>query len=342
MTDMQPNQASQENADILHESSTTDENAGVLSTDTVEIPASPFYPTQSFTRLRRLGHEWNYPSDHLPVAAEIRDLKICSFNVLNAKWVSFFEGDKEGLATSRIVTDHVTLEGCSWTRREADVLEIARALSVEMGLLLLQECSREFLARLAAAIPGTVRLYPGRLDNPENQIACLVNTQSAVLHVEESSFSVPAFPCRKEYSAMNLRLSTQGGTRYQVFHAHVPGSPDLPGLTEFAQFISANQDPSVVRIAAGDMNFSLRAVEAVFREAGLPSFERLVLGNTSIGASGEVPVAKDIDHILLIDDTHTGFPIDLGAWSEETASAVMLVNSRLQSLTEASFGPSMK
>ncbi len=320
-----------------HKSAATDDNAGLNSRETVEVPASGFYPTQLFTRLKHLGGEWTFPSDHPPIAAKVGDLKICSFNVLNAKWVSFFEADNEGLAKSRIVADHVPFEGGTWTRREDDVLKITCGLAVEMGLILLQECSQEFLARLAAAIPEAVQLFPGRLDKPENQIACLVNSERVTLIVEKSLFSVPAFACREDYSAMNLSLSTQDGTEYQVFHAHVPGSPNLPGLAEWAQFISASQNPGVVRIAAGDMNFSLRVVEAVFREAGLPSFNRLVQGNTSIGASGGIPIAKDIDHILLFGDQRSGFPLEPGTLSEETAHASMLINSQTRSLAGASF-----
>lgn len=338
MTNIHPSSRPQERADKGHESAATDDNAGLNSSETAEVPASRYYPTQLFARLKRLGHEWTFPSDHLPIAAAVGDLKICSFNVLNAQWVKFFESDNEGLAKSRIVADHVPLEGGSWTRREDDVLKIICGLAVEMGLILLQECSQEFLARLATAIPDAVQLFPGRLDNPENQIACLVNSERVTLKVEKSSFSVPAFACRKDYSAMNLSLSTQDGTEYQVFHAHVPGSPNHPGLAEWAQFILANQNPRVVRIAAGDMNFSFRVVESVFKGAGLPSFNRLVQGNTSIGASGGMPIAKDIDHILLFGDQHSGYPLELGTLSEETAVARLLINSQIPSLAGQAFG----
>jgi len=285
------------------------------------------YDAQIFTGIEPLGAKWQFPSDHIPVAAQIGDFTLASFNVLNGKYAYHFEDDKAGLAHSQIIVDNIPLApGSSWTKRDEHALALVLSLTSKVNLVVLQECSPLFLEKLKHAITTSHQLLTGPTDKPDNQIACVVNTEQVHLHLDECNFSKTAYQCRSGYSVMDLKITSANGLRVQVLHTHVPGDPNLPGVSEFGQFIKNNSNPEYTLIAIGDMNFPEANIEATFGQLGLPGFERLVLGNTSVGNFNETTVVKDLDHILLFDKDVPSAPIDPSTLSHEVEQAYMLLN----------------
>jgi 7-cyano-7-deazaguanine synthase len=282
--------------------STEDESPQFPAFSPVVAAATEHYPEQIFTRIPEFGSRWTFPSDHLPVAARIDELSIGSFNVLNSKYVHYFEGNEQGLASSSIITEHVPISSDSdWTRRSEDTLSVTHALARQLDLVLLQECSPEFLRRLRVALPDQYDVYTGRSDNPKNQIACILDSSSVSLVRDQSEFSESAYGCRPDYSAMNLLVQVASGRSVQVIHSHVPGNPNMPGLREFAEFISTRRTPDIPVVAVGDMNFPEATVEAVFQAASLPQFQRVVDGDTSIHEVVSVGIEYGQRHRVELD-----------------------------------------
>ena len=152
------------------------------SSSSVMMVATEYYPIQMFSRVKSLGSDWQFPSDHIPVAAKIGDLRLGTFNLLNRKGVDFFKHDNEGLADSQIISDNVSIvREEDWSVREENILKITLGLVRQLDLLLLQECSLEFLAKLSLELPESIRLYTGRSDLPDSQIACLIREDRVAL-----------------------------------------------------------------------------------------------------------------------------------------------------------------
>lgn len=107
----------------------------------------------------KLGKEWRFPSDHLPVGAEVNGVRIISWNVLNnafMDWVA--EKDSQGLNGSLITELHRPVAENGLTMRDVLVAEMIRTMTSQGQVVALQECSAPFLKHLKNQLPTDWRM----------------------------------------------------------------------------------------------------------------------------------------------------------------------------------------
>jgi hypothetical protein len=281
-------------------------------------------PSRDVIRLGELGDRWRFPSDHIPVAAVVSGVRLGTWNVLNSKWVGFFADNHEGLAASNIVTDNSPIRpGTTWTKRDGRVLETALALISRLDLLLLQECGNEFIRELLQRLPKDKRLLKGRQDSSENDIVAIFDSKKLTFDPKASVLKEDGYSCKPGKPIMNMLFHQSDGDAIRVFHTHVPGDPQNPGIHEFARYVAAAQDTSFMTIAAGDLNFLAEQVKSAFFDAGVRELLSLISLNTSVGSG---MVAKGIDHILVLNARDASTLISADELSAEIAQASALLN----------------
>lgn len=246
-----------------------------------------------------LGSKWNFPSDHIPVAGEVANIRIGSWNILNSKWIHFFNENREGLAASAILSEDVPLyENGKWTKREEHTLQIVLSLLGKLDLIVLQECSNPFIRALSSNLPDNWSLLRATNGDPENDIIALYNQNKLYLDTDRSEFLGCAYACKAGKGIMNMHFTSHAGTGMRVIHTHVPGDPKMPGLAELAAYLDKNKE-AILTVVAGDLNFTEDRVASAFILAGLPPFHNLVSVNTVVATD---KIAKSIDHILVFNE----------------------------------------
>ena len=101
-----------------------------------------------------LGVNWQFPSDHLPVATVLEDghTRCASWNVLDTRYVKLVAG--QGLNGSMITQQDLPVGASDLTLRDASTLNTVLTLLSTVSVLALQECSQQFLIALNAKLAG--------------------------------------------------------------------------------------------------------------------------------------------------------------------------------------------
>ena len=281
-------------------------------------------PDKGITPLPELGQSWQFPSDHIPVAAEIMGTRLCTWNVLNSRWTSFFSENAEGLAASSIVSDNIRIApDTRLTVRDQKVTTICLELLKNVDLLLLQECGPAFSFELAEKIPAPFQMIRTLMIGSENDIFVVYNSQRLSYHPKESQLLDSPYEAKDLRPIMNLLFQKQDGSKLRVIHSHVPGDPELPCLNEFAGHIGNTYSPEITTIVAGDLNFLKSEVQEKLAGVGINGETYLSNMNTSIGPKRG---AKCIDHIIVLNPTGPCQAIDASELAPEIAAASSLIN----------------
>ena len=247
----------------------------------------------------KLKELWQYPSDHLPVGAEVNKIKIVSWNVLNnayMKWV--IETDDQGLNGS-MITDLHKPAGDGLTLRERKVVQMVTEMTAPNHVIALQECSSVFISRLQKALPDNWKLIRSSDRYLVDQDVVLFNENALSYKPERSEVPFDAYPSHPHKPIQNLYFETLGGSPLRIFNTHIPGDPALPCRQEFANYVRtavSDYEPTVV---VGDNNFERGQMEEAYTKAGFSDFEILTPWRTNVD-----PVKKEskgIDHIFVMN-----------------------------------------
>jgi endonuclease/exonuclease/phosphatase family metal-dependent hydrolase len=224
-----------------------------------------------------LGEKWQFPSDHLPVAATIGNVNIALWNTLNTRYIYHIHANHQGLKGSLITTANVQKDPSSrLTCREEMivdmVLEMADHPETPRGLIALQEIGEEIFKELQRRLPTKmvcVTTFPNDLANGD--IFLYDRNQFDYVSLCSDCYQV-----RPQNTYMTLTLQEkETGSLFRFIQSHVPGGPaaSAPARKEWAEDILLNFDPDSVTIVMGDMNRSpdyfQKDLQTVAEEFGL-------------------------------------------------------------------------
>lgn len=218
----------------------------------------------------RLAEAWEFPSDHLPVAATFTTLteefRCASWNVLNSAFLHYIEQDQQGLNGSAITKDSSVREG-TLSKREQTLLEHVRTiLASEVGLLALQECGDAFRQALAEELAQEDTHKQLLLNAPEHSSdarAIIFDTRQ----FELVRTSVTPFASSKK-CVFTVDLVSRGGLPLRFVNVHVPGgAKDGPPAREILAKSLKDSPPPAPTILTGDFNFQTSEVETLLHSS---------------------------------------------------------------------------
>ncbi len=253
----------------------------------------------------KLAEKWQFPSDHLPVGAQVGNARVVSWNILNDHFMSWVtEKDSQGLNGSMIsqLDNLPSQKYPQLTMRDELVMDyllqiINDPVNGAHLILALQECSPEFIRAFQSRLPLSMGIV---LSDPQLKLKdhnIVIYNREAFTYVPEESAIALAFPnTDPKRTLMDLMfIDNASQEKMRVINAHLPGDPLNPGTFDYAHYLMTNLRQDCTTIALGDMNFTEEEMQLAFdREGGAP-FRNLVGYNTNIGAN--TFEAKSIDHI---------------------------------------------
>lgn len=241
----------------------------------------------------KLGAHWTFPSDHLPVGAEIENFRVASWNILNEAYLFWIARDAQGLASSLMLKPKNRVRG-----------ELIIQISLSMmehpthpkQLLALQECSPLFLSALEDTLPAHFDLIYRHEEGVQNLLAILYDKRHFTYQSVSYTFPFSTDPNKE---VMTLVLS-HGGKEFRFVNVHIPGDPASPARFEFVEHI--NQGAQKNMVILGDMNFTEWEMNDAFIRR-TENFKRCENGYpTNVGCD---LYAKQIDHIYTERDLKT-------------------------------------
>lgn len=260
------------------------------------------------THVGQLEEKWQFPSDHLPIGMSFGDTNIASWNVLDADYMSWVtDKDSQGLKHSMIVDEHVYIEGTNLTIRDSHVIDMILGMITHethpRSILSLQECNKPFLEELSKRLPEN---FP------------IISHHGDALVVDTSRYSITdirevkgVFSQTQERGFQDITLERKDRKeKLRIINAHLPGDPLHPARYEFAEYIAATFDPSLAKIAMGDMNFNeLEMAEALqLAFASSDAFELHSPYCTNI--TPFLFDSKAIDHFIVYNPNRLGIDIN--------------------------------
>ncbi len=249
------------------------------------------------THVGELHELWQFPSDHLPIGAQIDDFRVVSWNVLNNAYMSWVYEDSQGLIGSQITELDVAVNEFGLTQRDCLVIDMLNEMIDNSNdILALQECGTAFLDELETRLPSHWQIVMSK-PNAKDQNVILYNTHQFTYIPDKSTISFDAYPCQVGRPMMNIAFEKKDGSTIRIFNSHVPGNPDLPGRNEYAQYVNEQMREDELTIALGDMNFEREEMRDAFIGAGVLDFELYSPYRTNIDP--DTKRSKAIDHILV-------------------------------------------
>lgn len=246
----------------------------------------------------KLAELWQYPSDHLPVGAEVNGIKVVSWNVLNTNYMEWVNvHDTQGLNGS-MITDLHKPDAEGVTLRDRKIVEMVTQMTETKDLIALQECSPVFLSRLLEALPAQWRMVKTTQNFTRDQDVVIYRSDALTYRPEQSTIAFDAYPSSPGKPVQNLFFETPKGDPLRVINTHVPGDPALGCWKEFAKYVfnaSKDGEPMVV---LGDNNFEMHQMDAAYQEAGFIDYDLYFNYRTNIGNEFE---SKGIDPIFVKD-----------------------------------------
>ena len=253
-----------------------------------------------------LQEKWQFPSDHLPIGVTVDDVNITSWNVLNTVYLDWIlEKDTLGIARSMIAEENIPVNECGLTVRDqhiiSQILSMIQSPNSPQDILALQECGQPFLEQLAADLPDNMQIIYSSPLTTVDQNVLIINTNQFTYLKNESKIEKAFVNSEPERILMNIALQ-KGEKKYRIINAHVPGSPDLPGRQDFADYVTNQASDDFVTIGLGDTNFQESELDEAFNQAaknhGIPNqFVRISPYPTNIHPYAHF--SKAIDHFLI-------------------------------------------
>ncbi|MBX9924573.1 MAG: hypothetical protein K2Y01_10725 [Rhabdochlamydiaceae bacterium] len=206
-----------------------------------------------------LQEKWQFPSDHLPIGMTHDGDHFFSWNVLDAKYMSWITTKNTmGLSRSMIAQEHdisYNPKRPSLTPRDMHVaslvLDAIHHPTHPRSILALQECGRPFLEHLKSVLPPHFEFcsYGGN--------SILIDTNHFERIASSNSVIFNQFLDSPDVAFQNIyvrRLSDDKILR--LINIHMPGNPSLPSRFEFAKYLQESFTPEDSIIVMGDMNFN--------------------------------------------------------------------------------------
>lgn len=275
-----------------------------------------------------LGSRWQFPSDHLPVGADINGVRMISWNVLNnafIHWIS--EEDTQGLKGSMITVLNQPTVNQGITQRDEKVVSVIQSMLPSADLIALQECGQPFLNSLEKNLPHDWKLIKSFDSSKQDQIA-LVYRQSKLTYLPaQSETTLSAYPSAPNRPVQKATFTTPEGKTYHVINAHIPGKRDLPARKEFAVYVKKISQPQAVTVALGDSNFLRQDMVEAYRAAGFTQFKLHSPWNTIVADNKS---SKCIDHIFVYNAPSRNLTSDEITPEGNLEQTVRLLNPRLQ------------
>lgn len=232
-----------------------------------------------------LGEKWQFPSDHLPIGAQVGEAHIAMWNVLDTRYLYHIHVNHQGLKNSLITAANVPVDLFSkLTVRESlivdMVLEMVWHPENPRNLIALQEVGEEVLIELKRRLPKRMvclTTFDGNLANGD-----LFIYDSSVF--DQVSLRSDYYRVRPRNTMMTLTLlAKESGRLYHFVQSHIPGGPvaSVPARKEFAEELLLNFDPGATTVVMGDMNrspdFFMKDLKELSEEFGMehPPFANL-------------------------------------------------------------------
>lgn len=251
----------------------------------------------------KLGEQWQFPSDHLPVGVEVNGVRVLSWNVMNniyMNWVT--EKDSQGLNGSLITLLDVPAGDTGMTMRDLLVLEMVQNMMERGEVIALQECGVPFLKALEERLTENWGLVKSFSSPRDDQDVLLYDRTKLQYDPTLSETTLDAYPSVPGRPLQNGFFSTDQGEKIRIINAHIPGAFDLPGREEFARYVYDQHQPGCVTLALGDNNFEREEMRDAFEKAGFVEFS--LHSNWKTNIDPQTKESKAIDHIFIVGE-HT-------------------------------------
>jgi hypothetical protein len=144
---------------------------------------------------------WDFPSDHLPVCAQVNQYRFGSFNILNTKFIDIIINPEKnkgrpGWSASPLAKMQAvpSQEKLKISEREKQVCDIIQAFLLEknehatLDLLCLQECSNSMIELLREKLENRHFEIISGNGGQNNDVAIIVNT--SIFSIEEKLIEV--------------------------------------------------------------------------------------------------------------------------------------------------------
>jgi hypothetical protein len=206
-----------------------------------------------------LGEAWQFPSDHLPVAASIDNIHFALWNTLNTEYLHWIEKNEQGLRDSFILKANVPFsENSMLTIREDLVMEYIMKMlnhpTHPRSVLALQEVGDCLFRELSLRLPDFMHIFPKNADEKKVEDLFIIDTR--IFDILDSEITQYAF---SHNTIIRLTLCEKmTGLKYCFIQSHVPGGPvnSLPARVELAEKVMQEYNTENISIVLGDMNRS--------------------------------------------------------------------------------------
>lgn len=226
-----------------------------LSTVATQEPTS----TNRFP-VGELGVEWQFPSDHLPIGGSVGDLHFAMWNILSTQFLSFIEGNGQGLRDSLIMTANVPVQEVEpLTVREQmiidQVMQLFHHQTHPRALIALEETNDTVFQELKRVAPPNMVVIMPLLTDPQNRDIFIYNSDRLS---QEEVHGVPYEVAPNNVISDIYFTDKLTGIEYRFIQSHVPGGPfnSPAGRKQLAEYVINKFDPEKTTIIMGDMNRS--------------------------------------------------------------------------------------
>jgi endonuclease/exonuclease/phosphatase family metal-dependent hydrolase len=244
----------------------------------------------------QLQEKWQFPSDHLPIGMSLDETHYASWNVLDTAYINWvIEKDSQGLKRSMVGDENRAVDSSGLTVRDQHVvtliLEMLQHPTHPKHLLALQECGDPFLKELTQRLPSRFTLLS--IDGngvvvDQDHFEILDSTRITHIFSDEPKRSFQQLTLQRKDSKEKVR----------IINAHLPGDPLKPARFEFARYLAQIDNPDLLTISMGDMNFN----ETEMRDALNQAFTRrppTIYSPYRTNISPYTYNSKAIDHFIV-------------------------------------------
>ena len=220
-----------------------------------------------------LHEKWRFPSDHLPIGAEVDGIKIISWNVLNnafMQWVT--TNDSQGLDRSLISELDKAVQPNGLTERDLFIVsKVVNSMTASGHIIALQECGTPFLQALQESLPPHWQMVKSFEGYRKDQDVILFDKSKLTYRPDQSEVTTDSYPSVPRRPIQNALFSITGETRgpnLRVVNTHIPGDPALPAREEFAKYVRRTHSDNQTTVALGDNNFERHEMISAYKKNG--------------------------------------------------------------------------
>jgi len=167
------------------------------------------------------------------------------------------------------------------------------------SIICLQECGQFFLEELQNRLPERMHIFFSSDSPCKNQNIVIYDSNILELDKKASAIDFPFVTTEKNRRSMNL-VFRRGEETYRVINVHVPGNPNLPGISDLATFVGREHREGEITLCTGDMNFNEIEVREAFDQA-ISEYSLISPYPTNVGMDF---FSKCIDHFFIKGTDH--------------------------------------